>query len=650
MARTNFDNQLGISFHEDKILVRVYAPTAKKVELFVYKDDHVVTIQKEYPSKIFDMKKDLETGFYQAMIDKEENEGRPYLFHTIIGEKSYYAVDPYAVAVTANGTAGVFLDMDAKQWKPEGWDEEQKPAFTNPTDAVIYEMHVRDFTIDPAWSGKSSLRGTYMGLVESGTFVSEDGKVVKTGLDHLKELGVTHVHLLPVYDFDGVDELGDHSYMSGNRNWGYNPCNYNAVEGSYSEHPEDPGCRILEFREMVQKFHEAGIRVIVDVVYNHMSDTRFLDALVPGYYFRHWNNGKLSNDSGCGNAIESRMPMARRLILDSIYHWITAYHVDGLRFDLMGVIDTETMKAVREMAEELDPSILLYGEPWLADASPLAEQYRTVKNCGIAAFEDEFRNAIRGDNEPGMGFVNGDAKNTAKLIMNGLNGSKAAGGPDMSIHYCEAHDDYCIWDQIETSMDHVKPGHLQEHLPANPLDDSRVRRTMLANGLVLLSQGIPFFQGGSEMLRTKQGDHNSYKSNDDVNAFHWKEKLYSQPVCDFYSGLIRLRKEHPAFRMTSTEQIKKYQKTWAPDKKKPQLIAQKITGHANGDAWESILVLYNAGEKELAMDAKELFDTKEKKWYVIASGDGTIDAESKIECKDETIVVPALAIQIFYCK
>ena len=604
-------DDLGVKFTDNGISVKVWAPTATKAETLVY--DTYAAFKADKSSGIaHEMNYDTATGIYSTVLEKT-NKDKYYLFRFYFGENVVrYAVDPYANAVGLNGIVGVLTDINADDVKPEGFAEDTRPELKNPEDSILYEMHVRDFTIDENWGGTKEKAGKYLGVIEEGTKYNANGKAVSTGLDHIKDLGITHVHLLPTYDFVSTDE--SKAKDKDVRNWGYDPQNYNVPEGSYSSNPENPKIRIKEYREMVMGLHKAGIRVVNDVVYNHMAGTDNMDSIVPGYYFRSYENGIYSNDSGCGNAVASERPMIRKFIVDSCKHWIKDYKTDGLRFDLMAILDVDTMNLVKTEIQKIDPSLIVYGEPWMADNSPLPEDKRTTKNKGIAYFNDTFRDALRGNNNtpPSSGFVSGDSSKNGTVLY----GMRASDGdPEYTINYVEAHDNYPIWDQFEKNQNHgINAPDYRKNVPDNALTDMRVRKALLANAFVMLSQGIPFYQGGSEILRTKQGDHNSYKSSDETNDFDWGDKAEFSEVFDYYKGIIEFRKAHPAFRLTNADSVKESQDVNRLNND-DSLIFQHLKNKANGDSFEDILVLYNvSGEKK---HIKWL--PKNVEWKVVAS-------------------------------
>ena len=600
-------NDLGVRFSEENISLRLWAPTAKKVELLIYEDYKSLS---ENPLRKYEMNRERENGTHLIRIQREENEGKYYLYRLYFNDlskegkhvnKITYAVDPYAVSVGVNGEKGALVDLFSKECVPEGWNKYNKPKLINKEDSIIYEMHIRDFTINKNSGVSESLRGKFLGAVEEGTFYinKENGNKVKTGLDHLKELGITHVHLLPVFDFASVNE--EITKDENNRNWGYDPKNFNAIEGSYSTDPYIPSIRIIEFREMIKRFHDNGIRVVLDMVYNHMYETSNMDNIVPGYYFRSDKFGKYTNGSGCGNEMASEKPMVRKFILDSILHWIKNYHIDGLRFDLMELIDLDTMKEIVKRSEEIDEKVLIYGEPWKGGSSPLSNGTHrgSQKGLGFSIFNDEFRNALRGNNDPSNGFINGEQhnKNKAWQVIEGIKGSiNSITYKSMeSINYLEAHDNYTLWDQIVKSQNHsVEKGHYRDFNEENILDNFYVKEDLLGASILFTSQGIPFIQSGAEFLRSKDGDHNSYKSPDRINALNWAEKERYIDVFNYYKDLISLRKNHSAFRMKNPEDIIKNLDVYFYENNDTSgVIIAHYKNNANEDLWKNMVVIYN---------------------------------------------------------
>ncbi|WP_278683894.1 type I pullulanase [Paraclostridium bifermentans] len=599
------EDDLGVKFLKNTISLKLWAPTAYKVQLLLYRN----CFQKEdEPSKVFNMKLDDVTGVHSVNIDKLTSKNKYYLYrlyfkdidkNNVVTTLLNYAIDPYAIAACVNGDKGFLIDINDVSIQPLNWTNDEKPPLKSIEECILYELHIRDFTIDKSSGVSENLRGKFLGAVEENTVNKNNGIIVKTGLSHLKELGITHVHLMPSFDFATVDEKIENE---NNRNWGYDPKNFNIPEGSYSTNPFNPKTRIKEFKTMILRFHKNNIRIVMDMVYNHMYKKDNLNKIVPGYYFRTNSIGKFTNGSGCGNELATERPMVRKLILDSVLHWIKNYHIDGLRFDLMELIDLETMKEITKKVTEIDNTLIVYGEPWKAEWSPLVTG--TYKGCqrgnNFSIFNDTFRDAIRGNNMPSWGFVNGDQHNMNKSwdVVEGIKGSinGLTTNPRESINYVEAHDNYTLWDQIEKSLNFsLAEKQFRRYIPNDPFDNYNVRQCILAIGIILTSQGIPFLHEGFEILRTKQGDHNSYKSPDSVNSIKWNDKIQFNAVYNYFKGLIKLRKEHPAFRMRTALEIRANQHVYFPQNNdRSGVIISHIRNHANGDLWNNILIIYNS--------------------------------------------------------
>ena len=603
-------DDLGLTFKAGTNTFRVWAPTAESVSVALYDDagkyNSAGKVTENETDTLYPMSRDLATGVWSAAIPGNLD-GKYYLYRVqFSGGKVNWAVDPYAKAVSANGQRCAAVDPSALN--PPGWKPSQKPAFSGlAQDAILYELHIRDFSIDEE-SGMVN-KGKYLAFTERGT---KNREGFPTGVDHLVNLGITHVHLLPGFDFASVNELTVDDPASDNPkyNWGYDPQNYDVPEGSYSSNPSDPKARILEYKQMVQALHDAGLRVVMDVVYNHtytVSGSPF-ESFVPGYYYRTDDTGALTNGSGCGNEVASERPMVRKYIIDSCLYWAHEYGIDGFRFDLMAIIDRETMRQLAEkLKAEADPGIIIYGEPWMAGVSGLpSAQAMTVgaqRGTGIAIFNDRIRSSIKGGtDDASRGFATGQA-NMEPGIASGIRGTVDgfADRASESVNYVTCHDNLNLWDKVSLSWG-------AKDMKGNPyslidtdkklLMNNAVRSTLLANGIILTAQGVPFFQAGDEFLRTKFGDHNSYRSPDSINAIRWVNAGKYRAVVDYYAGLIRLRKEHPAFRMDSKADMAGINFLASQDR----LVAFTLGGNANGNSWTTILVAYNAGDTEKKID------------------------------------------------
>ncbi|MDD3266403.1 MAG: type I pullulanase [Burkholderiales bacterium] len=627
-------NDLGCHYNMEKISFRVWAPTAKLVELIIYSSSEQHDTK---PDTSIEMIYDFNNGTHHVQVKKEQFDNKYYLYRLHFDEldnkgkqitKTTYAIDPYAYAVGVNGKKGAILDINSPEMIPNGWHNDIKPEFLHKQDAIIYEAHIRDFTISENSSVSDNNRGKFLGLTEHNTKYSENNISVSTGVDSLVELGITHLHLLPIFDYSSVDETINNN--SSNRNWGYDPQNYNVPEGSYSTNPFDPKSRIFELRKLIYTLHKAGIRVVMDMVYNHMTETSNMDKIVPGYYFRTDEHGKFTNGSGCGNELATERPMIRKFVLDSIMHWINNYHIDGTRFDLMELMDFETTLRIAKDLHDLGDNTLVYGEPWKAGHSPLSNgTYRgRQKNNHFAIFNDVFRDGIRGSNDPSMGYVNGNQHNPRNLwqVIEGLKGSinVLTAHARETVNYADAHDNYTLWDQIEKSQNHeLIDGNYRQNLPDNIMDSILVRQNMLALGIIITAQGIPFFHSGAEVLRTKQGDHNSYKSSDSINQFNWQDKLSNKQVFDYVAGLIKLRKLHPALRMSDHKMINNHL-VIAPayNNDRSGVIVSTFKNHANKDSWETIVIIYNASsldDYDINPLLPEIAD--DQQWHIVVNHD-----------------------------
>lgn len=596
--------KLGISLLEEVINLRIWAPTAFKVELCLYHNWY----DKE-AFMIVNMNREEEYGSYSIYISKSDSYKKYYLYRlyfkdlNLKGEefiKVTYAVDPYATAVSINGDKGYLIDINSCETKPYGWDNYKRPKLESLEDIIIYEMHLRDFTISMESGVTDEVKGKYLGLVEEGTFYKENNISVKTGIDHIKELGVTHLHILPIFDFASVDEESRND--ESNRNWGYDPRNYNVPEGSYSTNPYNPTNRIIELRYMIKSLHKNNIRIIMDVVYNHMHDTKNLDNIVPGYYFRSDNKGKLTNGSGCGNELASERPIVRKLILDSIKFWTENYNMDGFRFDLMGLIDIDTIKKVVRYTNSLNENIIIYGEPWAGGYTYLSNGIKRgdQRNEGFSIFNDNFRDNIRGNNYPSIGFVTGSAHNPkiAWSIIEGMKGSiyTFTNKSTESINYIDSHDNFTLWDQIEKSLNVNIEDYQYRNIEENNIfNNLNVRRNILALAIILFSKGIPFIHGGAEILRTKKGDSNSYKSSDEINEIKWQDKIRFKEVFNYIKGLISIRKGISEIRRANTKELNNVEISFLNSDERVGVLKYKISKiKINNRNVNNFYIIFNA--------------------------------------------------------
>lgn len=556
---------------------RLFAPdNAKTVKLRIYKAGH-----KGRPERTVKMERTAADTWTATVTGNLM--GRFYTFDTGRGE----CAGVFAKAVGVNGQRAAIIDMDKTD--PAGWNDDRRPVVKSPADLVIYEMHHRDYSIDAS-----------SGIANGGKFLAlTDPKAIA----HLKELGVNAVHILPSFDYASVDEtrLSTPQY-----NWGYDPVNYNVPDGSYSTDPYKPETRIREFKQMVQALHKAGIRVILDVVYNHTFniDGSNFQRTYPDYFYRKTADGKYSDGSGCGNETASERDMMRRFMVESVLYWIDEYHIDGFRFDLMGCHDIETMNAIRKAVDEVDPTIFIYGEGWSAGSCALPKEQLGLKANmkampGIAAFSDELRDALRGPfsddtkkaflagkpgEEESIKFGIAGAIEHPQVDMSKVNYSTEAWAsqPTQMISYVSCHDDMCLTDRLRASM----PGITTDEL---------IRLDMLAQTAVLTSQGVPFILSGEEMLRDKKGVHNSYNSPDSINRLDWNNMERYPQVMDYYKNLTRLRRNHPAFRLGSADLVRRHLE-FLPTQ--PGLVAFRLKDYAGRDDWRNIIVILNAAKQQ----------------------------------------------------
>ena len=595
------------AFHFDEM---VYSPNETVFKLFAPADAECFVVTDNDSIRMT-----LAADSIWTATLKGDHKGKTYQF-SVNGQRS---PGVFAKAVTVNGEKGVIIDM--KDTDPKGWADD-KHVLRPHQDNVIYEMHHRDFSIarpDAKHPGK------FLALTEPWA------------IQHLKDLGINAVHILPSYDYGSVDEtrLSDNKY-----NWGYDPVNYNVPEGGYSTDPFKPEVRIREFKQMVQALHQAGIAVILDVVYNHTYDINHsnFQRTYPDYYYRKTEEGTYSNGSGCGNETASDKPMMRKFMEESVRYWFDEYHVDGFRFDLMGVHDIETMNAIRKMMDDIDPNILIYGEGWSAGACALPNEQLGMKANmqqmpHIAAFSDEIRDALRGpfsDDKEG-GFLAG-VPNCEESLKYGITGAIAhpqvdmtqvnysktpwATEPTQMISYVSCHDDMCLVDRMKTSM----PGITMDEL---------IRLDLLAQTAVFTSQGIPFMLSGEELLRDKKGVHNSYESPDSINRLDWSNLQKYPQVFEYYQRLIALRQHHAAFRLGNADLVRKHLEFLETPR---QTVAFRLKNLEGKDAWNNIVVILNAAKSPQQVSIPEGA-------YTIVCQEGKLDEKGLASFNGNTISV-----------
>ena len=613
-------------------------PDAKSVMLRLYDEG-----LGGKPVKTVKLQQDKQQpGYWKATV-KGDLKGK---FYTIdqSGNKKEWVETPgvFATAVGVNGKRGYIYDPS--ETNPEGWCKDKRPELKSPCDLVIYEMHHRDYsiarntTLSPTLqkdAGKTEYPGKFLALTEPWA------------IEHLKNLGVNAIHILPSYDYGSVDET---RLSTPQFNWGYDPVNYNVPEGSYSTDPYNPLARIREFKQMVQALHKAGIRVILDVVYNHTYDIEHsnFQRTYPDYYYRKNADGSYSNGSGCGNETASEKPMMRKFMIESVRHWINEYHIDGLRFDLMGVHDIETMNAIRHAVDEIDPSIFIYGEGWSAGSCAYPQEKLGLKAHirqmpRIAAFSDDLRDALRGpfsDDTKGA-FLAGlpGSEESIKAGIAGMishpqvdftkvNYSKESwvNEPSQMISYVSCHDDMCLVDRLKASIPSLKT-------VDGKLSDSQlaelVRLDKLAQTAVMLSQGVPFMLNGEELLRDKKGVHNSFESPDSINQINWGNLARYPQVFDYYKSLLQLRKNHPAFRLGRADLVRRHLE-FLPSQ--DALVAFRLKDYAGGDSWNNIIVVLNGSKEQREVTIPE-------GTYTIVACDGVINEQGLGEITGQKVSV-----------
>lgn len=642
----NFSGELGAIYSREKTVFRVWSPVAQSIKVKLYSEgigdnllESLSMIRRDKGVWSIEKAGDLYGVFYTYEIK-------------VLGE-THETQDIYSKAVGVNGDRSMVIDLS--RTNPEGWDKDKGTKLTHPTDAIVYEVHLRDISIDE--NSGITMKGKYLGLTERGT-KSREGEV--TGLNHLKEMGVTHVQVLPFFDYATIDEtrLQDNRY-----NWGYDPKNYQVPEGSYSTDPYSGTVRIKELKTMIKALHDEGIGVIMDSVYNHTFDIEnsCFHKTVPGYYHCYKQDGTAFSTSGCGNDTASDRFMFRKYIIDSVCYWALEYHVDGFRFDLMGLHDIDTMNEIREALDKINPEIIMYGEPWNLGEGGIEEEKKATKdnmnklNVRIGAFSDDMRDAIRGHVFSGNigGFVNYNGKwmrdergkeisytmeELKELVKFGIVASTKHPGvnyekvyyskapwalePTQTVNYASCHDNNTLWDKLKLS-----------HTDASL--EELIDMDKMADFIVLTSQGIVFLHAGEEMLRSKPGEkgedyvENSFKSPDSVNNIKWIRKSKYNDVVEYYKGLIKLRKEHPAFRMAKTSDI---QNNLLFLNTSDSSIAYTIINHANGDKWENIVVLINAGKV-----AEEIILPKSH-WTVVVNKEKSGTEALDIIMEDKVII------------
>lgn len=606
-------NDLGAQYAKDKTVFKVWAPTASSVYLNLYKTGSDFS---EGAGLISRSPMELQKQGVWAHVSQGDLDGIYYTYTVYAEGESHETGDIYAKACGVNGKRSMVVDLE--KTNPLGWQEDKgfRKAVESP---VIYEVHVKDFTNDESCGVPKEHRGRFLGFTHKNTCYLKPGQ--PTCLAYLKELGVTHVHLLPIFDFGSVDEERKDGEAF---NWGYDPVNYNVPEGSYSTNPFDGHVRIKECKEMISALHEAGIQVVMDVVYNH---TFKLDSwfqyTVPFYYYRINEKGDFSDGSICGNDTKSESFMFRKYMTDSVLYWAREYHIDGFRFDLMGLHDTRTMNQIRRALDEIPGGerILMYGEPWSGDYSPMRKgSVPCVKENieklseGISIFCDDTRDSIKGSvffpDEPG--FVNGARKLEKSIASSVCGWCDGAGGfkpkgPGQIISYVSAHDNYTLWDKLVYT--------LMDTPDFEKRDETVLRRNKMAAGIYFTCLGIPFFQAGEEGARTKLGEGNSYQSPPGLNQINWKRIYEYKDLVEYYKGLIAIRKGFKAFQRKDREVLNELQFVKMP---LAHMVAFRLKGNKEEENWTELFVIYNGNKR------KTVIDVPEGDWEVLCDGNQTL--------------------------
>ena len=631
-------NDLGATYSKASTTFKVWAPTGSDTE------SGAAVIETK------DMTKQSQ-GVWSVTISGDLK-NTYYTYLVTVDGTTRETVDIYARSTGVNGMRGMVLDLDSTD--PTGWENDKRVECENQTDAIIWEAHVRDFS-SSSDSGMTN-KGKFLAFTETGTTVNGDG-VHKTGIDYLEDLGITHVHLLPVYDYGSVDET---KLSTDQFNWGYDPMNYNTPEGSYSTNPYDGSVRVKEFKQMVQALHKKNIGVVMDVVYNHTyvgSDDKndWFNYTVPNYYYRQNAKGTFSNASGCGNETASDRAMYQKYMIDSLTYWATEYHLDGFRFDLMGIHDTDTMNAIRVALDKIDPDILIYGEPWTADATPCPKPTAVQGNMKlvseeIAAFNDKVRDAIKGScfNAADPGFIQGAGYEEALKGSIQANSTSMSGTgqwskqPSQTVTYTSAHDNYTLYDKLVKSC---KGGSGY----GNRYDDL-VAMNKMAGGIILTSQGISFFQAGEEFARSKYGDENSYKSATSVNQLKWQNTITYSDIYEYYKGLIEIRKAYSPFRDPTNTSNGTIYFSWAQSGFPSNVVAFTMYNKLNPSSeWNFVAVLHNANASEKTVTLRT-YDgvTLPSQWVILANG--TKAGTTSLGTTGSTVTVPARSTMVLVDK
>ena len=617
-------DDLGATWTKEKTTFRVWAPTADAVKVNLYEsgtpdtDDMVEQITMEQD----------ENGTWVASKEGDLN-GVYYTYLVTVNGAENEACDPYARTTGVNGKRAMVIDLSSTN--PEGWDEDTDPhAGNNITDDVIYELHIRDLAMDENSGIKNA--GKFLGLTETGT-TTPNG--TPTGIDHIKDLGITHIHLLPVYDYASVDETAlDEPQF----NWGYDPENYNVPEGSYSTDPYHGEVRVKEMKQMVKSLHDNDLSVIMDVVYNHVYNAGSFNfnLIVPDYFSRVDENGTYSNGSGCGNDTASERSMVRKYIVDSVCYWADEYHIDGFRFDLVGLLDTDTINEIVEEVHKDHPNVIFYGEGWELDTTTtkdctLATQKNSEETPDFAYFSDTIRDLLKGHvfDTSTIGYVSGETGDEEEVEKCFMGASDWCKSPTQTINYISCHDNMTLIDRITRST-------------TGASKEDRVKMNNLAAAIYLTAEGTPLMQAGEEFLRTKKNasggfEENSYASSDSVNSLKWanlEEEEY-QNVYQYYKGLIAFRKDHPVLRLTDAKDVAAH--VTPVEGLDANVTAFDITGGVNGETADNMYVVFNPNQEETKVALPD------GTWSVYINGEKA-GTESLGEISGEATVDPISAL------
>lgn len=599
-------SDLGCTYTPEYTTFKVWAPSAEQVLLKLYSTGSFHEVGAQVLG-IKQMLLDPATGVWSATVYEDLN--KLYYTYVIKTENGTHETqDVYSRAVGVNSLRSMVLDLRITD--PEGWAEDRRVLPDKPNDAIIWEVHVRDFSSSDSSGVSKEHRGKFLAFTEKNTVIPYTS--YPTCVNYLKQLGITHVQLNPVFDYGSVNEITNVDY-----NWGYDPVNYNVPEGSYATDPYHGEVRIREFKEMIKALHDEGIGVVMDVVYNHVFSTDHspFELTVPGYYFR-MQNGKFLNSSGCGNVTASDKIMFRKFMIESVRYWVEEYHIDGFRFDLMACHDIETMNLIREELDKIDKRILMYGEPWTANdgengisADDCCNKVNAKKlSTRIGMFNDDMRHGIKGgSDDDSKGFIQG-ATHSAYNVIAGLMGASSvtfgnwANAPSQCITYDSAHDNLTLWDKI------LKSNWCSDY---DTHDELYIKENILAGGLILMSLGIPFMLAGEEFARTKKGDHNSYKSPDSINSINWTRSIIYKELADYYRGLIQIRKAFSPLRDDTTKAVNDSYIVY-----NGKLISLTIKND-NENEWEMMSVIINNSDAACQVQIKSQYELPDK-WYIIA--------------------------------